>query len=136
MDAKICFKCKIEWPIHFYYKHSQMKDGHLNKCKKCTKKDSTQRRNDNLEYVKEYDRLRQNKPERREKKLIYTETFRNKHPEKYKAYTAVSNALRDGKLIKLPCCVCGDLESQAHHEDYKKPLEVVWVCIKHHREIE
>lgn len=37
---KKCFKCNIEKPLSDYYKHKEMKDGHLNKCKECTKKDT------------------------------------------------------------------------------------------------
>lgn len=39
MHSKICFKCGIEKPITDYYVHKQMGDGHLNKCKNCTKND-------------------------------------------------------------------------------------------------
>jgi len=40
---KICFKCKEEKELSDYYKHKAMADGHLNKCKTCTKKDTKER---------------------------------------------------------------------------------------------
>ena len=36
---KVCMKCDISKPITDYYKHKDMKDGYLNKCKECTKLD-------------------------------------------------------------------------------------------------
>lgn len=39
---------------------------------------------------------------------------------------------RRGKLIQDPCEVCGSKDSQMHHDDYSKPLEVRWFCRRHH----
>jgi hypothetical protein len=61
--------------------------------------------------------------------------YRNKWPEKIRARNAVLYAVRSGQLAKLPCQVCGDSKSQAHHPDYSKPLDVIWVCPIHHAEI-
>jgi hypothetical protein len=34
----------------------------------------------------------------------------------------------------MPCEVCGDPQTHAHHDDYSKPLDVRWFCPRHHRE--
>lgn len=43
--------------------------------------------------------------------------------------------LKRGFIVKQPCVVCGDENSQMHHDDYDKPLDVIWVCRKHHLEL-
>ena len=34
--------------------------------------------------------------------------------------------LRRGKIKKESCIICGSIDSQMHHEDYSKPLDIVW----------
>ena len=100
------------------------------------------------EYAKEY------RERNREKLKLYARKFRSekrstrdkekqkksieewtkKHPERRKAHKAVSYALKTGKLKKQNCRECGVAVVQAHHEDYSKPLEVIWLCPKHHYE--
>jgi len=42
--------------------------------------------------------------------------------------------LASRKLKKKPCSVCGEPLAHAHHPDYAKPTEVVWLCPLHHRQ--
>lgn len=39
-----------------------------------------------------------------------------------------------GRLVKQPCEVCGERKVRAHHDDYNKPVEIRWLCAKHHFE--
>lgn len=48
------------------------------------------------------------------------------------ARQAVADAIRAGTLARGPCVVCGETDVQGHHEDYDKPLDVVWLCKFHH----
>jgi hypothetical protein len=50
-----------------------------------------------------------------------------------KARSIFNHYLRDNCVEKRPCEICGE-KAEAHHDDYDKPLEVRWLCFKHHRE--
>jgi hypothetical protein len=41
-------------------------------------------------------------------------------------------AIKKGLVEKKPCEKCGDPKSEAHHDDYLKPLDVTWLCKEHH----
>ena len=60
---KICFKCLKEKPLTEFYKHSQMSDGHVNKCKDCNKSDIKKdyyRKSNDISFIeKERERSRE-----------------------------------------------------------------------------
>jgi hypothetical protein len=49
-----------------------------------------------------------------------------------RATCAVQYALAQGWLVRGPCEVCGAKKAHAHHDSYLEPLEVTWLCPKHH----
>ena len=130
---KECFKCGVERPLSDYYKHAQMADGHLNKCKECTKNDVRERRFDPKfrEKVLEYDRSRGARQD-----PDYCKEYRERFPLKYKAHSALNNAVRSGKISKPEACEeCGSTFAlNGHHDDYSKPLDVRWLCSACHRQ--
>lgn len=58
-----------------------------------------------------------------------------KNPLIRKVGSAVNAAIRNGTLTRRPCRDCGALKVQAHHEDYSKPLDVIWLCQKCHKAV-
>jgi len=125
--SKKCFKCGETKPLSFFYKHKQMKDGHVNKCKQCNKNDVATHRIDNIEKIREYDRNRGNRQDK-----SYLKEYRKNNPKKYKAHCMVNNHKRSGNISELPCELCGDKKVVAHHDDYDLPLNVRWLCHAHH----
>ena len=131
---KTCFKCGATKERSEFYRHKMMGDGFLGKCKECTKKDVRQRYVDARDKVRAYDAERKKRPERKAQKIKYAKMRALRHPEKAKANQMVGKAIKSGKLIRLPCEKCGNPKSEGHHDDYSKPLDVRWLCFKHHRE--
>lgn len=141
---KTCFKCGIPKELDEFYKHPQMADGHLGKCIECAKADVLRHRAANLDTVQAYDRERGKLPHRlanvrsyhKAHPAVVAQSHRNyakKYPERVAASIAVNNAIRDGRLTKQPCEVCGNSHAEAHHDDYTKPLVVRWLCNPHHK---
>jgi hypothetical protein len=135
---KTCFKCKEEKDLSEFYRHKRMGDGYLGKCKECAKKDSTINRNKNIEKIREYDRKRSCLPHRLKLNKDKAIRFRAQFPLKYKTHRAVSNAVRDKKLIKPKICsACNKPRKriEGHHDDYSKPLDVIWLCSACHSQL-
>lgn len=99
--SKVCFKCDKNKPLSEYYKHKRMGDGHLNKCKECTIKDSKKQTEINTSTPEglEKERARhrdkyyrlgykdKHKPTPERKKEIISR-YKEKYPEKQKAKNA------------------------------------------------
>ena len=61
--------------------------------------------------------------------------WRQAHPKAVWAQNALRSALKRGLIIQKPCEQCGNLDAEAHHYDYDKPMDVRWLCRLHHRHV-
>lgn len=119
---KSCFKCGRTLPIEMFYRHPQMGDGHINKCKECTALDVRLHREKNGDDIRRRDRARS------------VGKNRSKGGDKYKTRRAAQSlfwhAIERGKIIKPLFCVrCWSAgRIHGHHYDYSKALDVVWLC--------
>ncbi len=147
MERK-CRLCELTKVIADFYKHPNMAGGYDSKCKECAKSMIRANRAANVERYREFDRKRANLPHRIEAREEYAKTeaakvaharagkkWVTKNSDRKAATVMVNNAVRDGRLIKLPCEVCGKADVQAHHPSYALPLVVTWLCPTHHAQL-
>ena len=132
--SKKCFKCGKTKPLTEFYAHPMMADGHLGKCKECTKKDVAENRIKNIDRIRKYDRDRAKNPERAKAAAAISKRWRKEDKRRTQCHNAVTRAIRKGIMERKPCCICGSLDSYAHHESYDKPLAVIFYCQPHHKE--
>lgn len=152
METKVCKKCGRELAISEFYVHKQMNDGHLSFCKECVRARVHKHREDNIERIREYDRNRPNTKERKKKQMLNLKNNKEKYQryleqkndwnkrnkEKRQAHFKVENALKRGSLNSPNKCeVCGKIncDIEAHHYDYSKQLDVIWLCTECHGKV-
>lgn len=126
---KTCTRCGKEKQECDFQVRMASKDGLTASCKKC---------------LSIYDKNRANDEKRVMARLLFSKTsagkksheksnkkYRAKNPNKYIAHNMVNNAIRDEKMRREACEICGR-KAHAHHDDYKFPLSVRWLCAYHH----
>jgi len=143
---KKCTKCGKSKELTEFYKHKQIKDGRAPSCKVCHNISTKRWRENNTERSRELsrdskrrERDRDGADKTREKwndwyaknsehRREYTNDRRD--PVKERAHKAVEYAVKKGDITKPELCSdCNkDKRLDAHHEDYDKPLEVMWLC--------
>ena len=140
---KTCFKCGQSKPLNEFYAHPRCRQGTLNKCKECAKIDAglhyQKQMQDPMWIAKERERQRIKERARRAAgKAVPDQEGKNRwarrNPHKVRAQNKARTAVIKGKIAKLPCEVCGSASVQGHHDDYDRPLDVRWLCTKHHAE--
>lgn len=126
MEYKKCFKCGEVKPLTEFYRHSQMGDGHLNKCKQCTKKDVHNRY---AELSKDEEWVEKERARGREKfkRLGY----------KYSSFKNTRELCHEnGNIAKYLRGRGYDTRGkEAHHWNYNKPFSVFLLSRRAHKRI-
>jgi len=117
---KQCRLCGLEKPLAAFSVRDTSPDGYRNDCKECRSKKQRQYSKTTAGRVVQFkaDQLRN-----------------GKFKERRAARSALFQAVKTGAVERFPCFVCGEDHSEAHHPDYSMPLDVVWLCKPHHKEI-
>jgi len=126
-----CIRCKQSKPLEDYYKHPGMASGRLGRCKVCHREEITRNRNENIERIRDYDCKRNKTENRKQDQTLKNKDKRKRMGSNYNAaHCAVSRAVKAGLLVRPDHCTRCLINCfpQAHHDDYSKMLEVMWLC--------
>ncbi len=133
---KVCSVCKIKKELNYFPKSRVGSFGCEGRCREC----------DNKRRQKFYAEVESKKITKETRSLINHKRYvdninwyktRKSESIKTKARAIANRAIKNG-LIKLKyfCEECGEINKriEKHHNDYSKPLEVIFLCSKcHHK---
>jgi hypothetical protein len=134
---KTCSACKKTKCFLDFQKRAASKDGLTSSCDECLKK------RDKARYLKEKEyRAARNKAYLQTEKgkashKISVEKWQAANRIKRAAHIILGSAVKSGKVIPWPCCALPECNKkpEAHHPDYDRPLDVVWLCTEHHKQL-
>ena len=121
---KRCSDCNETKPLAGFHKDKNGTYGRRNLCKECGYK----RGRKNIRTRKLWNK------ENKDSMSKSIKAWRESNPEKLKVYKIVRKALLEGQLVRQVCEKCSNPKTHAHHPSYAKPLEVTWLCFKHHQQ--
>ena len=81
-----------------------------------------------------YSDFRKTKLPKEEQHRYGTGFTKEEQKKRIKCRSITNKAIQRNELIRKPCEVCNGINSEAHHDNYNNPLDVKWLCFKHHRE--
>jgi ribosomal protein S27AE len=131
---KRCSRCGKVKSLEEFYRNASASDGRQNRCRPCHVAGNRESR---LRHLEDYRQRRDSYAGQDPAvALVRHKTWRAANKPKQNAHAAVQRALKKGCLERPDeCQQCGRIgRVLAHHEDYSKQLEVIWLCSPCHGE--
>lgn len=132
---KICTECKVEKPVSAFSKQTAAKDNLQRWCKTCNRlhQQTPEGKAAHQKSHKKYYQSEAGKATHRRS----SEVQRSAHPDRIKARQTLYHAINSGRIKRPSTCEeCSKKRFvHGHHEDYNKPLDVDWLCIKCHNKL-
>ncbi len=131
---KTCSTCRTEKPKTEFQVRLASKDGFTASCKTCLKERDAKRyeKEREIRITRQKLYLSTTNGKAAHKRAI--QNWQEKNKVRRAAHVILGNAIRNKTVIPQPCWECGK-KAEAHHPDYSRPLDVVWLCKKHHLEV-
>lgn len=138
MELKKCSECGRMLPISEFNKNRNSRDGLQDRCRDCFSAYNRRR------YQEKRDRIRKDVHDYQRDNKMNVYLSRQKTWDSREKHTKVearrlSGAALDAGVIDRPdhCQACGcsseEHRIEAHHDDYERPLDIIWLCTPCHR---
>lgn len=140
---KACNICKKQLPLTEYSRDSRLSDGRRNDCKECLKIIRNMPKNKRREREWQRKQMAEYASTRRKYRLSHREKERERsrkssreNRKQRNAHAGIYRAIRRGLMIKPKRCQeCGAVGIiYGHHDDYDRPLDVIWLCPRCHKD--
>lgn len=127
---KHCSRCNMHLEASMFYKQKHSADGLHAWCKSCGRNYGLEYKTKNREYIRNRDRIRDSIPSVRAAKLKAKNKWQINNLHKRRAHWRIYRAVKAGKITRPNKCerclnIC---KPNGHHDDYNKPLEIMWLC--------
>jgi len=131
---KVCSNCGMEKSKTEFQKRNASVDGLTASCQSCLKQRDAARYKTERELRSARQKSYLATPEGKAAHKRATEKWQEQNKLRRAAHVILNNALKYKTIERQLCWVCGT-KAEAHHPDYSRPLDVVWLCKKHHHEV-
>jgi hypothetical protein len=134
---KKCSTCKKYKELNCFCKNKFKNDGIHDECKICHNRRKSIKRANDLEYKERKNKLGKETYKRNKTKILAKCLDRKTlKKQERSAQSKTEYLIKMGKIKKESCIVCNSvIDIQAHHEDYNNPLDIMWLCRRHHAQL-